>query len=209
MGDLRYPALLAAVIATVVGAAACARSTPEASFAATLEAARAAKDDAFRTSPDSPVPGDKRAQILPLAYFPPDETYVAPASLSPVGPDEQLTVPMPTSTGATRPMRRVGTLKFMLKAQPLKLAAFVEADQPDTNRLFVPFTDLTTGTETYRAGRYLELDRTETGIYEIDLNRAFNPYCYYNPTYDCPYPPPENRLAIAVRAGERIKALAK
>ena len=44
-----------------------------------------------------------------------------------------------------------------------------------------------------------------TGIYEIDFNRAFNPYCYYNPTFDCPYPPAENRLKIPVRAGEKMR----
>jgi len=106
-------------------------------------------------------------------------------------------------------MRRVGTLEFTMKGQPLKLTAFVEAGEPDTSPLFVPFTDLTTGTETYPAGRYLELERTPTGIYTIDFNRAFNPFCYYNPTYDCPFPPAENRLAVPVRAGERIAARMK
>jgi hypothetical protein len=205
MGLPRFSQLLAAAIFAMMAAGACARSVPVAPFGAALEAARAAKDEMLRTSPDSPVPVDKRAQILPLAYFAPDETYVAAASLSPIDRNEQQTVAMPTSTGATRPMRRVGTLKFVLKGQPLKLTAFVEADEPDTDRLFVPFTDLTTGSETYHAGRYLELERTPTGIYEVDFNRAFNPYCYYNPTYDCPYPPGENRLAIPVRAGERTK----
>ena len=76
---------------------------------------------------------------------------------------------------------------------------------PDVDHLFVPFTDLTSGTETYPAGRYLDLDRTPTGIYVIDFNRAYHPYCYYNPTFDCPYPPAENRLRIPIRAGERLK----
>jgi uncharacterized protein (DUF1684 family) len=73
------------------------------------------------------------------------------------------------------------------------------------DQLFVPFVDLTSGTETYPAGRYLDLDRTRTGIYLIDFNRAYNPYCYYNPTYDCPYPPRENRLKVPVRAGEKMR----
>ena len=69
--------------------------------------------------------------------------------------------------------------------------------------LFVPFADLTTGTETYAAGRYLDLHPTSTGYYMVDFNKAYNPYCAYNSTYDCPYPPPSNRLKIAVRAGEK------
>ena len=46
----------------------------------------------------------------------------------------------------------------------------------------MPFSDLTSGTETYPAGRFIDLDRTATGLYELDFNRAYNPYCYYNPT---------------------------
>src|SRR5262249_33765700 len=114
-------------------------------------------------------------------------------------------ITMPTSVGAQRQMRRVGTLEFALKGQPLKLSAFVEVGAPDVNRLFVPFTDLTSGAETYPAGRYLDLDRNASGLYTIDFNAAYPPYCYYNPTFDCPYPPAENRLNVPVRAGERIK----
>ena len=102
-------------------------------------------------------------------------------------------------------MRRVGALTFTLKGQPMTLTAFVEAAAPDMNRLFVPFSDLTSGTETYAAGRFLDLDRTATQIYELDFNRAYIPYCYYNASYECPYPPPENRLKVPIRAGERMK----
>src|SRR2546429_6824891 len=87
----------------------------------------------------------------------------------------------------------------------LKLSAFVEVGAPNVDHLFVPFTDLTSGTETYPAGRYLDLDRNATGIYTIDFNAAYHPYCYYNPTFDCPFPPAENRLNVPIRAGERIK----
>ena len=65
--------------------------------------------------------------------------------------------------------------------------------------------DLTTGNETYPAGRFLEIEPNATSIYEIDFNRAFFPYCYYNPTYECPISPPENHLQIPIRAGERLK----
>ena len=67
-----------------------------------------------------------------------------------------------------------------MRGETLSLGAFVEAGASDLNRLFVPFTDLTSGSETYPAGRYLDLDLTRTGIYVIDFNRAYNPYCYYN-----------------------------
>jgi uncharacterized protein (DUF1684 family) len=101
-------------------------------------------------------------------------------------------------------MEVVGTLEFTLKGQKLAMLALTEAGTPP-NRLFVPFTDTTSGTETYGAGRYLEIERSATGIYVIDFNLAFHPFCYYNSSYDCPYPPAQNRLPIPIRAGEKIR----
>jgi uncharacterized protein (DUF1684 family) len=177
--------------------------TRPASYADRIAAQRAAKDEFFRTGRESPIPSDKRDAFLPLAYFPVDESYDVPAMLAPS--EREPAMEMPTSTGQRRQMRRAGTLRFSVKGQPLQLTAFVEAVDTSLTRLFVPFGDLTNGTETYPAGRYLDLTRTATGIYEVDFNLAYHPYCYYNPEYDCPYPPPENRLPRAMRAGERVK----
>ena len=149
------------------------------------------------------MPDNRKAALLPLAYFPIDPDYSVAAVLKPS--TERAVIQMPTSVGSERQMRRVGMLSFSLKGQPLRLSAFIEAGAPNMDRLFVPFTDLTSGTETYPAGRYLDLDRNAAGLYIIDFNRAYHPYCYYNPTYDCPYPPAENRLKIPIRAGERMK----
>jgi uncharacterized protein (DUF1684 family) len=194
-----------AAIAIALASSACSGKPPEngADYVAQIAAARAEKDAEFQKSPD-PVPDNRKAELLPLAYFPIDPAYSVPAGLKPSTDDTA--VPMPTSTGAQRQMRRAGTLEFMLKGQPLKLTAFIEVGAPDMNRLFVPFSDMTSGTETYPAGRYLDLDRSKTGVYVIDFNRAYHPYCYYNPTWDCPYPPAENRLKIPVRAGEKRKS---
>ena len=109
------------------------------------------------------------------------------------------------SDGAIRDVRQVGTLEFLLNGQPLKLAAFVEAQASDLEHLFVPFGDLTNGTETYPAGRLLDLQRTSTGLYQLDFNLAYNPSCYFSPNYSCPIPPKENRLPLEVQAGEKIK----
>ena len=147
-------------------------------------------------------------RCLPLPYFPPDDTWSTPASLSPAARSMQPTVEMPTSTGERRSMRRVGVLSFTLQGQQLQLSAFVEAGAPNMDRLFVPFADETSGKETYAPGRYLDLDRTATSIYLVDFNRAYNPYCAYNSKYDCPYPPRENHLPLAIRAGERAPAVA-
>ena len=196
--------LVAGILAGILGSAGCGNSTPsdpEANYVTTIQAARAAKDDAFRRQVDEPVPLAQQQAFLPLKYFPIDPQYAVAASFTPA--KVRTPVTMPTSTGLMRDMEQVGTLAFTLKGQQLSLGAFVEAgDSPD--RLFVPFTDLTSGTETYQAGRYLELERNATGIYIIDFNRAFHPFCYYNHEYDCPYPPLSNRLPIPVRAGEKL-----
>jgi uncharacterized protein (DUF1684 family) len=187
-----------------VAFAACTSPQPAddpADYISELSAARTQKDAAFRGS-ESPVPPSRANEFLPLDYYPVDPAYRVPGGLRLA--EQRTPVEMPTSTGQMRQMELVGTLEFTLQGQPLSLGAFVEAGQPPA-RLFVPFADLTSGTETYPAGRYLDLDRTATGFYVIDFNRAYNPYCYYNPTYECPYPPPSNRLKIAVKAGEKAK----
>ena len=149
---------------------------------------------------ESPILPKDLDTFVPLSYFAIDESYAVPAQLTPAA--ARVTAQMPTSTGKLRDMTRIGTLEFTLKGQPLKLAAFLEEG---SRRLFVPFSDLTSGTETYQAGRYMNLDPTATGIYIVDFNIAYHPYCYYNPEYDCPFPPAENRLPIPIRAGERLR----
>jgi uncharacterized protein len=200
-----HPRVFQLLIAALVLSGAACSTAPvdnDADFARSLAEFRATKDQAFR-QPDSPVPPARQAALLPLAYFPGSLDYRVPAVLRVEA--GRVTLEMPTSTGERRLMQRVGTLEFALKGQSLTLGAFTEASAPNMDRLFVPFVDLTSGTETYPAGRYLDMDRTRTGIYLIDFNRAYNPYCYYNASYDCPYPPRENRLKVPVRAGERMK----
>lgn len=174
----------------------------EEDYTAKISAIRAAKDDSFKNDRESPIPAEKKASLLPLAYYLIDESYAVPATLEPAA--ERTRIQVPTSTGKIRDIERVGTLKFSVYGKPMRLTAFIEVTEPRVNRLFVPFADQTSGTETYAAGRYMELDPTPTGIYVVDFNIAYNPYCYYNPEFDCPYPPKENRLDAAIRAGERV-----
>ena len=106
----------------------------------------------------------------------------------------------------TDKIARIGVLSFTLDGQPMTLTAFAEASDTTLTRLFVPFGDLTNQRETYRAGRYLDLDRTATGLYDLDFNRAYHPFCLFNTAYECPIPPRENHLQVQVRAGERLTA---
>ena len=191
------------ILLLAVLVSACGSSPAEEDYPAKIAAIRAAKDDSFKNDPDSPVPQDKKSTLVPLAYFPIDESYAVPATLEPA--EERTRLQVPTSTGKIRDIERIGTLKFSVKGQSLRLTAFRDLESREVNRLFVPFSDLTSGAETYPAGRYMELDPTPTGIYLVDFNVAYHPYCYYSPEYDCPYPPKENRLEVPIRAGEKMQ----
>jgi hypothetical protein len=191
---------MVALLCLLAGGTACS-SAPELPYPEQVAAWRAEKDR-FMRSPESPVAEPQRATFPELPYFPVNQEYRVPAALTLGKPEDILE--MPTSTGQRRHMRRIGALEFMLKGEPLKLTAFADASDTELRRLFVPFFDRTNGTETYPGGRYLDLDRTATGVYDLDFNRAYHPFCLFNVTYDCPVPPRENRLAVPVRAGEKL-----
>jgi uncharacterized protein (DUF1684 family) len=193
----------------VVGltAAACSSGPPPpvqtASYETRLLEGRRAKDLFFKSDPESPIPAAERAMFASLRYFDIDPTYQVPAALQLERVDPPVVIVLPTSRNQPRRMIKVGTLRFTTAGVTSTLSAFA-GEGEGLERLFVPFGDTTNRVETYGGGRYLELDRTATGLYDLDFNRATNPYCVYNVTYDCPIPPAENRLPIAIRAGERM-----
>ena len=186
-----------------LSAAACNPPKPPApeDYAERLTQARQQKDVQLKQDAE-PVPADLKDELLPLVYYAVDESYSVPAGLKTLEKFEP--VDLVTSTGSIDKYERVGHLEFTLKGQPLKLTAYVPAGQP-VSRLFVPFSDGTSGQETYTTGRYLDLDRTGSGIYQIDFNLAYNPYCYFSTKYICPLPTTENRLPVRIEAGERVK----
>ncbi len=190
-----------AVGALLLATAACrVEPPPEQDYVARVEATRLAKDAVLLKESDV-VPENLKKELLPLSYFPVNPSFNVPAELKAIKDAEP--IEMAYSTGEVQQMRRAGTLEFSVNGQPLKLTAFVEATRP--NRLFVPFRDRTSETETYHTGRFLDLDRTPTGLYELDFNLAYNPNCYFSPLYSCPIPPRENDLQVDIQAGEKIK----
>ena len=165
---------------------------------------RAATERFMREGQDSPIPPDKRDKLLPLQYFEPDLSYSTAAQLDLTEAGKRPVAEMPTSTGKIARYERVGVLRFTLKGTEYSLGAFVPEGTQRISELFVPFADETSGSETYAAGRYLNLQPTSTGLYQVDFNFAYNPYCAYNKEYECPYPPPGNRLKVPIRAGEKV-----
>src|SRR5437016_3236299 len=135
------------IIAIAVALSSCSNKPPEnKDYASRLTSERQAKDAQFMEE-DEPVPKSRKAKLLPLAYFPIDPDYNVAAALKPA--ENEAIIVVPTSTGKPRRTRIVGTLEFVLKGQPLRLAATVDDEARNLDHLSVMFTDLTSGAETY------------------------------------------------------------
>lgn len=115
---------------------------------------------------------------------------------------------MPTSAGTVKYFYKYGRLDFMIDGKECLLYVYQGKDLMQMEQykdyLFVPFTDATTGNESYGSGRYLEFYKKDIQIdsLQLDFNKAYNPYCAYATGYKCPIPPRENRLNISIKAGE-------
>lgn len=166
---------------------------------------RSHKDAEFKSGADSPIPEAQRATFAGLRYFDIDPRFRVPAALSESEMSSQI-IEMDTTAGNRERMRVIGKLEFTLNGEKRTLTAYVQETARDNRRLFVPFGDTTNRGETYGGGRYLDLSRSSTGIYDLDFNRAYNPFCVYDVRYECPLPPRENKLPVEIRAGERMPA---
>lgn len=166
---------------------------------------RQEKDDAFRRSDDSPIPAELRDRFDGLRYFLPDAAYAVWARWTDAGDHpEQLSIGT-SHGGEARTAYRAGVLTFRVNGADGRLHAYRFASGANTSStVFVPFTDPTNGSTTYEAGRYLDIDIADgTDSVLVDFNEAYNPYCAYNVNYSCPIVPSENRLPMAIKAGER------
>ena len=162
---------------------------------------RASKDAFFHDHPRSPLTTEQRASFEGLAYFPEDEGFVMRVPLETDGIDRDEPIAMQTTTGGQQVYRRAGFVRFEVDGEPAQVTLFAS---PGMHELFLPFRDRTSGSETYGAGRYLEVEPPDPdGEVVVDFNLAYNPYCAYNPEWSCPIPPGENWLAVPIRSGER------
>ena len=152
----------------------------------------------------SPIPEAEREAFTGLPYYPVDPALrFEGLTLEPYTGDQPSNFQIPTSDGKLRPAHRAGILAFELDGARHALTAYT-FDGGDEESLFVPFLDPTSGTETYGAGRYLDLDPEDDGTYTLDFNLAYHPSCVYDPRFSCPLTPAENRLPVRILAGERL-----
>lgn len=164
----------------------------------TMEQFRQAKDRFFRNDPHSPLMPGQRDGFVGLSYFPENPALRLELELEMF--DQQDKIQMQTSTGDIQEYVRWGRFHFEVDGQPAELTLYLA---PASNSYFLPFTDASSGKETYGAGRYLEVEPLPGGGFLVDFNMAYNPYCAYNELWSCPITPPENRLKVRIEAGER------
>ena len=140
---------------------------------------------------ESPI----RREFHGLRWFPVDEGYRVRARYAPH--DQSHAVKLPNILGDIETFTSSGSVTFTLGGQELGMTAVDSGD-----RLWFIFRDLTSGSETYPAARFLYADAPKEGWTVLDFNQAYNPPCAFNPHTTCPLPPPENRLRVRVEAGE-------
>lgn len=162
----------------------------------------AARDDLFRTHPQTPI--EDVSSFAGLEYFPYDPGWRLTAPLQ-EAPALELLIPH-SSTGETR-FLRIGTVTLPIESQPTLDVFWLDAYG---GGMFVPFGDATNGNDTYGGGRYI-LDTVkgadlgaDTDQVILDFNFAYHPSCTYSPRWSCPLAPPGNRLTMPVRAGEHL-----
>jgi uncharacterized protein (DUF1684 family) len=172
---------------------------------------RAARERLFREHPQSPVPRAERADFT-ARHFPYDPGLRFTVVIEPAPPPAPgaLALQLPNSGADTLSFSRLGRVTIPFADHPRHLSVFWMAGY--AGGLFLPFRDGTNGVETYGAGRYL-VDAAKsadlggdpaTGTLVLDFNFAFQPSCAFDPRWACPLAPPENRLDLPIRAGERL-----
>ncbi len=171
-----------------------------------LASDRREKDRVFRESSDSPIPAGERSAFLGLMHWATDPTLRFEGSIE---IDDRLErFQIPSTTGALRPCERYGRVRFAIDGKDFTLRVYRLLDteaRPGEDAFFVPFTDATTGVESYPAGRYVDLVGPRGGPFVLDFNRAYNPSCAYGDgaRFACPVTPKENHLAARIEVGER------
>jgi uncharacterized protein (DUF1684 family) len=160
-------------------------------------------NEKFKDPDVSPLPDRFRKDFESLDFFPPDTSYIVTARLERT-PDA-LPFLMPTNTERESKEVVYGIVHFTLNGKAFQLEVYqnpelMQQDQYE-DYLFLPFTDMTNGKETYGGGRYLDLEIPEGNTLIIDFNKAYNPYCVYNKKYSCPLVPKANHLGTRVLAG--------
>jgi len=162
-----------------------------------LLAMRREKNTFFKTHPQSPLTPTQQDHFTALDYYDIDSTLTMTVTVEPYPDDDVITIE--TTSGDLRRYRRAGRFAFDIDGQATQLTIY---ETP--HGFFLPFVDANANRETYGGGRYLDPESVGENTFHVDFNEAYNPYCVYSDGYSCPLTPFENRLDVAIRAGEKL-----
>ena len=156
----------------------------------------------------SPLTAEDLGKFESLPFFEIDSTYYVIARF--VKAKKSKSIKFKTSTDRRPKYEVYGTVYFTIKGTEYSLNIYqshrLREMEEFKDHLFLPFTDLTTGAESYGGGRYLDLEIPEGETIVIDFNHAYNPYCAYSARYSCPVVPDDNFIDVKVLAGVRAPA---
>jgi uncharacterized protein (DUF1684 family) len=151
----------------------------------------------------SPLTVDDLATFKSLDFYPISGKFFVTATF--VRTEKEKPFGMKTSTERTPTYVKYGEVHFTIDGQALKLNVYrnIELSKKKEYKeyLFLPFSDLSSGNESYIGGKYIDLKIPKGNTIAIDFNKSYNPYCAYNYKYSCPIVPLENDLNIEIRAG--------
>jgi uncharacterized protein len=157
----------------------------------------------YADTAQSPLLKEDRLVFRGLDFYPINLDYRIKAKFVRT-PDEK-PFKMKTTTERRPDYVKYGEVHFSLMGIQFKLNIYQNIQlvkKPGFEKhLFLPFTDLTNGGETYGGGRYIDLLIPDGDFIIIDFNQCYNPYCAYNHRYSCPVPPSENNMDVLVKAG--------
>lgn len=157
----------------------------------------------FADSLKSPLTEEDRLHFKALDFFAINDTFIVEATF--MRTKREKSFQMKTSTDRTPLYKKYGELYFKIDGKEFKLNVYQNVELSSRkgfeDYLFLPFSDLTNGKESYIGGRYLDMKIPSNYKVIINFNKAYNPYCAYNYKYSCPIVPLENDLEIAINAG--------
>ena len=157
----------------------------------------------YADSLKSPLLKDDLKQFKGLDFYPIDEKYIVEAIF--IRTKKEKSFKMKTTTSRTPIYKKYGELHFSIDGKELKLNVYQNVDLKKKpgyeDYLFLPFSDLTCGKDSYIGGRYIDMRIPKSEKVTVDFNQAYNPYCAYNYEYSCPIVPLENDLDIEINAG--------
>lgn len=162
---------------------------------------RKTKDIAWKKDKQSPLTDDQKKNFKGLNYFPPNSSLSFELKLDKNIPDVGKKVIIKTTGGDEQIYLKAGKVKFQIEDQEVEALVF-EDPQQEQFQYYLLFRDKTTGKETYKNGRMLQIPKKGDKLI-IDFNYAYNPYSSYNNQWDCPITPEENILPVAIKAGEK------